>query len=733
MESPLMLHRNVTHTANLRFVTMGVGNRKDKDPRPLANAGWQSRAITSLVDFLVNHDFPHQINQNSLKRPTRTVFMVVAKHLISLYDPAWHWSDKPDEDVAQFFKMAGYPYEIHKSKIAAVGAPNTWPHLLGALSWLVDLLQYGESVGITAQLAEKSGLSLISSVPEYDEKAILARTLREDAIETWDLLERGIESSPEHDRKLTNYLKSHVRSQQLNIEYVRQEREECENDIAEFERKCRQASEEQREHSKVRKEYEEMKRREEERLRDARGPLAERSALQERVVRLSKERDAKRRECESLRERVNSQPMSREDFESTRRGIEKTREVLAQREAELAEVDRDAAAEREVIRDIGFELDAIAREVRAADDELVQTAQSSKGFIDKPEAHPRHLLDCPARICRDLEGGAEDAETEGLGEGDVNSVLGFRWKDQVKPLLKDADLLVFTKHRENLKIHEELQSDRLQLEREEQALTYEKDRLARRVAETQAEREREETEAAQEIEKNFAEAEAREAALERDIAEEEGKVQDLKEQEKVEMRTLRKAQEDGEAARATAQSRVNAMSDGLAQLRQEERQRFKAATEAARAVREKLRSSFEENLVPLLENLSARVADLAERAGVNLDSDSSMQEADEGAAAEREGHDAGRDSAQVSSGPSGDSPDCDMGCEQSASASASSSSARPENSGETEGDGANGCCFFFEVPVDDDVGVKGGTTEEVTEGQVCAEEGEEEQTGDCLV
>jgi kinetochore protein NDC80 len=36
----------------------------------------------------------------------------------------------------------GYPYNISKTSLSAVGSPHAWPQILGAIAWLVDLLIY---------------------------------------------------------------------------------------------------------------------------------------------------------------------------------------------------------------------------------------------------------------------------------------------------------------------------------------------------------------------------------------------------------------------------------------------------------------------------------------------------------------------------------------------------------------------------------------------------------------
>lgn len=52
-----------------------------------------------------------------------------------------------EDEVPAVLKFLGYPANIQPTSLKSVGAPHAWPPMLAALSWLVDLLRYGEAVG----------------------------------------------------------------------------------------------------------------------------------------------------------------------------------------------------------------------------------------------------------------------------------------------------------------------------------------------------------------------------------------------------------------------------------------------------------------------------------------------------------------------------------------------------------------------------------------------------------
>ncbi len=42
------------------------------------------------------------------------------------------------------YPLFRYPFQINKSILSSVGAQHTWPTILAALTWLIQLIQYNE-------------------------------------------------------------------------------------------------------------------------------------------------------------------------------------------------------------------------------------------------------------------------------------------------------------------------------------------------------------------------------------------------------------------------------------------------------------------------------------------------------------------------------------------------------------------------------------------------------------
>lgn len=62
-----------------------------------------------------------------------------------------HWP-LPLVTLGRCLLLPRYPFQISKSNLTAVGSPHTWPSLLAALTWLVELLNYQERAEASRQV-----------------------------------------------------------------------------------------------------------------------------------------------------------------------------------------------------------------------------------------------------------------------------------------------------------------------------------------------------------------------------------------------------------------------------------------------------------------------------------------------------------------------------------------------------------------------------------------------------
>ncbi|KAI3425309.1 hypothetical protein D9Q98_009074 [Chlorella vulgaris] len=124
------------------YVTKASGLKSD--PRPVSDKGFQQACVRTVISYLAAHGFEYAITPKVLASPTTKDFTNVMLFLYRQFDPVLPKTFKLEEEVPQLYKRLKYPFQISKSNLTAVGSPHTWPSLLAALTWLVELLNYQE-------------------------------------------------------------------------------------------------------------------------------------------------------------------------------------------------------------------------------------------------------------------------------------------------------------------------------------------------------------------------------------------------------------------------------------------------------------------------------------------------------------------------------------------------------------------------------------------------------------
>eukprot|EP00127_Corallochytrium_limacisporum_P006927 Clim_evm13s238 gene=Clim_evmTU13s238 len=117
-----------------------------RDPRGLTNADVKKQNIRELLTFLVDNGYPHPLSTKLLTSPTHRDFNNIVVFLMEQLDPNWQFVNKMEEEIPILFKQLRYPFTINKSALMSLGSPHSWPYLLGALKWLVDLIKFNTSI-----------------------------------------------------------------------------------------------------------------------------------------------------------------------------------------------------------------------------------------------------------------------------------------------------------------------------------------------------------------------------------------------------------------------------------------------------------------------------------------------------------------------------------------------------------------------------------------------------------
>jgi kinetochore protein NDC80 len=127
----------------------GASSSTMSDPRPLSDKQYMVSSAKSLISFLSAHHYTKSVNMKMLSSPTAQEFYSIVEFLYRQIDVNYALpadKKKYEEAIPLIFKSLGYPFTISRTSLSGVGTPHTWPTLLGALSWLVELITFQEQV-----------------------------------------------------------------------------------------------------------------------------------------------------------------------------------------------------------------------------------------------------------------------------------------------------------------------------------------------------------------------------------------------------------------------------------------------------------------------------------------------------------------------------------------------------------------------------------------------------------
>merc|ERR1711971_1341118 len=129
----------------------GMHSKMTKDPRPLKDKQWVQEQIQLLIQYLCGHGYESSmLSPKELNPPSTKNFQFICSFLFQQIDPTFMLSGNAngassfEAECIAFFEKLGYPFKITKSSMRCI-APHSWPALLGAISWIIELLRFAES------------------------------------------------------------------------------------------------------------------------------------------------------------------------------------------------------------------------------------------------------------------------------------------------------------------------------------------------------------------------------------------------------------------------------------------------------------------------------------------------------------------------------------------------------------------------------------------------------------
>jgi len=133
---------------------------------------------------------------------------------------------KMEEEVPRVLKGLGYPFTISNSYLYSVGSLHTWPHLLAAVMWMIEL------INATLSISNLGGIDAFifgaTSAEEFDRKSD-DQLLFDYAGKTYDAFMHGEDNFERYDEELRHSLK--LAYQVENIDSIEEENRRMEEEL----------------------------------------------------------------------------------------------------------------------------------------------------------------------------------------------------------------------------------------------------------------------------------------------------------------------------------------------------------------------------------------------------------------------------------------------------------------------------------------------------------------------
>ena len=134
-----------------------AGSSANIDPRDIKDKKYLNDAIKKMCSYLKTRGYSNASSLNVkqlVNGPSGKDFQNIMTFLFRRVDPTFYQSPvgnnkqtrsdevqiKFEDEVTMAFRCLGYPFPISKTGLVAVGSPHTWPALIAAIDWLVDVL-----------------------------------------------------------------------------------------------------------------------------------------------------------------------------------------------------------------------------------------------------------------------------------------------------------------------------------------------------------------------------------------------------------------------------------------------------------------------------------------------------------------------------------------------------------------------------------------------------------------
>eukprot|EP00057_Strongylocentrotus_purpuratus_P002124 XP_003723890.1 PREDICTED: kinetochore protein NDC80 homolog [Strongylocentrotus purpuratus] len=199
-----------------------------RESRPISDKSYMQKEIRRIIEFLQENGFSNPISVKQLMSPTTKDFVRVFQFLFSFLDEDYVVGSKIDEEIPAKFKEMKYPFTISKSSMCTLGSSHAWPHILAALHWLFDSIQYAMNTSVAELLFTDEEMPGCLDEQAYSE-------VHFDYLEnTYSEYMNGQDRYDVHETKLRNAIQT-TKGGEVNMDNLVAEEERLQAELQELE------------------------------------------------------------------------------------------------------------------------------------------------------------------------------------------------------------------------------------------------------------------------------------------------------------------------------------------------------------------------------------------------------------------------------------------------------------------------------------------------------------------
>ncbi|KAG8257644.1 hypothetical protein J6590_045105 [Homalodisca vitripennis] len=133
--------------SNRRMSSFGGTKNARKDPRPISEKAFQQMAQARVQQYFDTYGLEVIGPGNSIRRMNTKLFVDMMDHMLKKIDSRIVLTKTNFlEDLPLLLRKLGYRSKVDRSWLMTVNTSHSWQHVIGVLSWLVDILECVSSV-----------------------------------------------------------------------------------------------------------------------------------------------------------------------------------------------------------------------------------------------------------------------------------------------------------------------------------------------------------------------------------------------------------------------------------------------------------------------------------------------------------------------------------------------------------------------------------------------------------